>query len=64
MSPGEAGGVSPVSLMLENSATENSVHNCQPMSSKETKMQKIRSDRYWQCVIRKPKDKAYSLQAN
>lgn len=47
-SPGEAVGVSPVSLILENVAIENPEHNCQPMSSKETgaKMQKIRSDRH------------------
>lgn len=46
VSPGEAVGVSPVSVILENLATENPEHNCQPMPHKETeaKMLKIRSD--------------------
>lgn len=52
--------------IFENLAIENPEDNCQPMFSRKTgaKMQKVRSYTYWQHLIRKPKDKGCSSQAN
>lgn len=52
-------------VIFENMAIENTKYSCQLMFNRETrvKMQKIRSDTYWQHLIRKPKDKGCSSQA-